>query len=226
MSRPSSSATSTSEEQVLDATRAAARGRATRCMTCTRPYAVHGMDEAMGLKPSRLTWVCFGAGLLGCTLGAVAPVLHVGGELAAQRGRQALQLAARPSSPWPSSSPCCSRASSPWRPSCCARSLPRQQARGAAPGDGRPLRPGARARTGSDAKVPEHARATARWRLDADGGGVVKRAPGWSPRCSPRGLGLRAGRVPAQPGVRAGHGAAPCRTTASRPTPTRATARR
>jgi hypothetical protein len=31
------------------------------------PYAVHGMDEAMGLRKSRLTWVCFFAGLTGFT---------------------------------------------------------------------------------------------------------------------------------------------------------------
>ncbi len=29
------------------------------------PYAVHGLDRAMGLKPSRLTWVCFACGMLG-----------------------------------------------------------------------------------------------------------------------------------------------------------------
>ena len=31
------------------------------------PYAVHGLDEAMGLRRSRLTWVCFGAGAFGAT---------------------------------------------------------------------------------------------------------------------------------------------------------------
>jgi hypothetical protein len=29
------------------------------------PYAVHGLDRAMGLKPSRLTWVCFACGMFG-----------------------------------------------------------------------------------------------------------------------------------------------------------------
>ncbi len=29
------------------------------------PYAVHGLDRAMGLRPSRLTWVCFTCGMLG-----------------------------------------------------------------------------------------------------------------------------------------------------------------
>lgn len=55
-----------SEEKVLDATRAVREaGYALRDVYT--PYAVHGMDDAMGLKPSRLTWVCFGGGLLGAT---------------------------------------------------------------------------------------------------------------------------------------------------------------
>ena len=29
------------------------------------PYAVHGLDRAMGLRPSRLTWVCFAGGMIG-----------------------------------------------------------------------------------------------------------------------------------------------------------------
>lgn len=33
------------------------------------PYVVHGMDEAMGLQPTRLRWVCFGCGLFGLLLG-------------------------------------------------------------------------------------------------------------------------------------------------------------
>lgn len=33
------------------------------------PYAVHGVDKAMGLKRSKLTWVCFGAGLTGMLIG-------------------------------------------------------------------------------------------------------------------------------------------------------------
>lgn len=31
------------------------------------PYAVHGLEKAMGLKPSRLTWVCFICGMIGVT---------------------------------------------------------------------------------------------------------------------------------------------------------------
>lgn len=29
------------------------------------PYAVHGLDRAMGLKPSKLPWICFLLGLVG-----------------------------------------------------------------------------------------------------------------------------------------------------------------
>ena len=54
-----------SEEQILDATRAARLAGYTVHDVYT-PYAVHGMDEAMGLRSSRLTFVCFFAGLLGC----------------------------------------------------------------------------------------------------------------------------------------------------------------
>ena len=32
------------------------------------PFAVHGLDEAMGLRRSRLTWVCFAAALTGGTV--------------------------------------------------------------------------------------------------------------------------------------------------------------
>ena len=32
------------------------------------PYAVHGLDRAMGLRPSRLPWACFVFGLIGATV--------------------------------------------------------------------------------------------------------------------------------------------------------------
>jgi len=32
------------------------------------PYAVHGLDKAMGLKQSRLTWACFAFAMAGCAL--------------------------------------------------------------------------------------------------------------------------------------------------------------
>jgi hypothetical protein len=58
------------EHALLDATRAAREAGLLVHDTYT-PYAVHGMDEAMGLRPSRLTWVCFFAGL-GGLLGGLA----------------------------------------------------------------------------------------------------------------------------------------------------------
>jgi Protein of unknown function (DUF3341) len=52
------------------------------------PYAVHGLEEAMGLRRSRLTWVCFAAGLTGaaCAMtfqiwsSAIDWPLNVGGK--------------------------------------------------------------------------------------------------------------------------------------------------
>jgi len=76
-----------SEAQVLDATRAV-RDSGHVLQDVYTPYAVHGLDDAMGLRPSRLTWVCFGAGALGCTLAlslqlytsVVSWPLNVGGK--------------------------------------------------------------------------------------------------------------------------------------------------
>jgi len=52
------------------------------------PYAVHGLDRAMGLKPSRLTWVCFVCGMIGTLgmlwfeywVGAISWPIDVGGK--------------------------------------------------------------------------------------------------------------------------------------------------
>jgi hypothetical protein len=33
------------------------------------PFPIHGMDDAMGLKRSKITYVCFAAGLFGCLFG-------------------------------------------------------------------------------------------------------------------------------------------------------------
>ena len=52
------------EQDVLMATQAA-RGHGFRIADVYTPYAVHGLDRAMGLRPSRLPWVCFACGLLG-----------------------------------------------------------------------------------------------------------------------------------------------------------------
>lgn len=55
------------EHGLLGAVRAA-RGAGLRIVDVYTPYAVHGLDRAMGLRPSRLTWVCFGCGALGAGL--------------------------------------------------------------------------------------------------------------------------------------------------------------
>jgi len=52
------------EDDLLRATNAA-REAGYRIVDAYTPFAVHGLDRAMGLRPSRLTWVCFGCGALG-----------------------------------------------------------------------------------------------------------------------------------------------------------------
>ena len=55
------------EHDILGATRAV-REAGFRISDVYAPYAVHGMDKAMGLAPSKLPWVCFLLGLLGAAL--------------------------------------------------------------------------------------------------------------------------------------------------------------
>jgi len=55
------------EDDLLEATEAVRR-KGLRIVDAFTPYAVHGLDRAMGLRPSRLTWVCFICGMIG-TLG-------------------------------------------------------------------------------------------------------------------------------------------------------------
>ena len=52
-------------EDDLLAAATAVRTRGLRIIDAFTPYAVHGIDRAMGLKPSRLTWVCFICGMTG-----------------------------------------------------------------------------------------------------------------------------------------------------------------
>ena len=57
-------ATFDDEEDLLAAT-TAAREQGLHIVDAFTPYAVHGLDRAMGLAPSRLTWVCFICGMFG-----------------------------------------------------------------------------------------------------------------------------------------------------------------
>ena len=52
-------------EDDLLAAAAAVRSKGLCIVDAFTPYAVHGLDRAMGLKPSRLTWVCFVCGMIG-----------------------------------------------------------------------------------------------------------------------------------------------------------------
>lgn len=75
------------EAEVLAATRSA-REEGFEIVDVYTPYHVHGMDEALGLRPSRLTWVCFLCGAAGLLLAlwlqfwtsAVSWPLNVGGK--------------------------------------------------------------------------------------------------------------------------------------------------
>ena len=52
------------EDDLLAATDAVRR-KGFRIVDAFTPYAVHGLERAMGLRPSRLTWVCFVCGMFG-----------------------------------------------------------------------------------------------------------------------------------------------------------------
>jgi hypothetical protein len=54
-------------EDLVAATRAA-RHAGLAIVDAYTPFAVHGLDDAMGLPPSRLSWVCLVAGLTGAAL--------------------------------------------------------------------------------------------------------------------------------------------------------------
>lgn len=77
----------TNEDDVLNATRASKEAGYTIYDVYT-PYAVHGLESAMGLKPSRLTYACLMFALAGLLLGVFAQFwigaidwpLNVGGK--------------------------------------------------------------------------------------------------------------------------------------------------
>ncbi len=55
------------EHDTLEAVRSSRR-RGLKIVDVYGPYAVHGVDEAMGLQPSRLPWVVFAMGLAAAAL--------------------------------------------------------------------------------------------------------------------------------------------------------------
>jgi hypothetical protein len=55
------------EQDTLDAIRLSRR-RGFKIVDVYAPYAVHGVEEAMGLTPSRLPWIVFALGVLGAGL--------------------------------------------------------------------------------------------------------------------------------------------------------------
>ncbi len=57
-------ATFAHEDDLIGAIRAV-RTQGLHIVDAFTPYAVHGIDREMGLKPSRLTWVCFICGMTG-----------------------------------------------------------------------------------------------------------------------------------------------------------------
>lgn len=75
------------EDDLLAAAKAV-RGQGLRILDAYTPYAVHGLDRAMGLRPSRLTWVCFVCGMVGALgmlwfenwTASVAWAIDVGGK--------------------------------------------------------------------------------------------------------------------------------------------------
>jgi hypothetical protein len=75
------------EDDLLAAVRAV-RDKGYTIRDVFTPYAVHGLDRAMGLRPSRLTWVCFLCGMTGALgmlwfehwVGALAWAVDVGGK--------------------------------------------------------------------------------------------------------------------------------------------------
>lgn len=52
------------EHDALDVVRTL-RAAGYRVRDVYSPHAIHGMDEALGLRPTRLTWVCFVCGAVG-----------------------------------------------------------------------------------------------------------------------------------------------------------------
>jgi hypothetical protein len=77
----------TRESEILDVTRAC-RERGYEIVDVYAPYPVHGLDRAMGLKPSRIPWICFALAFIGAAAmlwfqiwsSAVSWAVNIGGK--------------------------------------------------------------------------------------------------------------------------------------------------
>jgi hypothetical protein len=75
------------EDEILSVTRAC-RERGYEIVDVFAPYPVHGLDRAMGLKPSRIPWACFALGITGAAgmlwfqvwSSAVSWAVNIGGK--------------------------------------------------------------------------------------------------------------------------------------------------
>ncbi|HHK41690.1 MAG TPA: DUF3341 domain-containing protein, partial [Planctomycetaceae bacterium] len=75
------------EKDLLEGVRALRRA-GVKILDAFTPYAVHGLDRALGLRPSPLTWVCFLCAMTGATFAlwfehwslAIDWPLNVGGK--------------------------------------------------------------------------------------------------------------------------------------------------
>ena len=75
------------ERDLLDAVREC-REREIPILDVVTPFPIHGLDEVLGIRPSRLPWVTLIGGALGCSIGlgfqfwssAVSWPLNIGGK--------------------------------------------------------------------------------------------------------------------------------------------------
>ena len=75
-------------EDDLKASAAEARLRGFEIYDVFSPFPIHGMDEAVGLKPSRITWAAFAGGAVGLLTAVVLQIwtsaydwaLNIGGK--------------------------------------------------------------------------------------------------------------------------------------------------
>ena len=93
------------------------------------PRPIHGIEDAMGLRRSRLTWACFLFGVFGLSVALYFQYWSSETSWALNVGASP-SIRCRPSSRWPSSSPSCSR---DWAPS-----RPFSSAPGSSPANSRP----------------------------------------------------------------------------------------